>query len=105
MALWRICTALGFPHPRLMLAAMTSRELTELLSFHAIEPLGEERADLRSAIVASTLANVNRDSKRHPQPYRPKDFMPYHHEPEEDADALWGRIESSFNQMKARKHG
>lgn len=39
------------------------------------EPFGEDRADLRSGIVASVIANVNRDPKKG-RPYRPDDFMP-----------------------------
>lgn len=41
-----------------------------------MEPFGEERADLRSAIVACTVANAFRDPKKHPKPYSARDFMP-----------------------------
>lgn len=36
----------------------------------------EERADLRTAQIASLIANIYRDEKKKPAPYTPKDFMP-----------------------------
>lgn len=38
------------------------------------DPWGEERADMRSGIVASTIANVNRG--KHTSAFRVADFMP-----------------------------
>jgi hypothetical protein len=60
-----------------MLDEMTLPELGGWLALHRISPWGETRKDLRAGIVASVLANVNRDSKKRPKPYRPADFMPY----------------------------
>lgn len=40
-----------------------------------IEPFGEWRADLRAGIIASTVANGNRDPKKQKKPFRPEDFM------------------------------
>jgi hypothetical protein len=36
----------------------------------------ERRADSRAALVASVIANVNRDTKRKPQPFTVADFLP-----------------------------
>lgn len=44
------------------------------MAYYKIEPFGEERADLRAGIIASVIANANRDSKR--KAFEPKDFMP-----------------------------
>jgi hypothetical protein len=44
-------------------------------AYAQIEPFGEERADLRSGIVASVIANVNRDPKKG-KAFNPQDFMP-----------------------------
>lgn len=55
---------------------MSSRELAEWQAYWQIEPWGESRADLRSGIVASVMANVHRDAKTRRQPYTPRDFMP-----------------------------
>lgn len=56
-----------------LLAEISSAELTEWQAFYDLEPFGDIRADLRSGIVASTLANVMGDPKK---PTSPKDFMP-----------------------------
>lgn len=60
-----------------MLAAMRPSQLAEWLALYAVDPWGEQRADLRSGIVASTLANIHRDPKQKPQPFTAQDFMPY----------------------------
>jgi hypothetical protein len=59
-----------------LLSRTTSRELSEWMVYYELEPFGEERADLRSGIVASTIANVNRDPKKQKKPYSPQDFLP-----------------------------
>lgn len=53
----------------------SSRELTEWQIFAEVEPFGEARADLRDAMIASLIANVNRDPQSRPQPFTPDDFL------------------------------
>lgn len=48
----------------------------EWLAYMKLEPIGEERADLRAGIIASTIANANRNPKKRSKPFTPKDFMP-----------------------------
>jgi hypothetical protein len=52
----------------------SSRELSEWAAYLQLEPHGEERADLRAGIVASTIANANR--KKGGKAFKPSDFMP-----------------------------
>lgn len=59
-----------------LLSRVTSAELTEWIAFAELEPFGEERADLRAGIVASTVAEVNRNPKKRKQPFTPQDFLP-----------------------------
>lgn len=59
-----------------LLARISSEELTEWMAFSDLEPFGDERADVRSGIVAATIANANRDPKRKREPFTPRDFMP-----------------------------
>jgi hypothetical protein len=59
-----------------LLRRISSRELSEWLAFYELEPFGLERADMRAAIVASTVANTARDPKRRARPWMPGDFMP-----------------------------
>lgn len=46
------------------------------MAYALVEPWGEERADFRSAIVASNVANLGRDPKKRAKPYEASDFMP-----------------------------
>ena len=45
------------------------------MAYYEIDPWGEERADLRMGIMASVIANTNRDPKKS-RPYKARDFMP-----------------------------
>jgi hypothetical protein len=51
---------------RELLARVSSSELTELVAFELIEPRGERRGDLRSALIASTIANTAKSSDSDP---------------------------------------
>jgi hypothetical protein len=51
-----------------------SREFSEWLAYWHLEPWGEGRADLRTGILTSTLANIHRS--RETRPFTPSDFMP-----------------------------
>jgi hypothetical protein len=57
-----------------MLAEMTSTQFAEWMAYAQLEPWGEERADLRAGIVASTVANSMRGKKG--KPFKPADFIP-----------------------------
>jgi len=59
-----------------LLAQIPASELTEWQAYYNIEPFGEVRADSRAAIIASTVANTARDTKRKPKPFTPAEFMP-----------------------------
>lgn len=53
---------------------MPARLFTEWMIFYNLEPFGEQRADLRAAIVAATIANANRGKNQ--RAYKVEDFMP-----------------------------
>ena len=75
-----------------LLSEISSRELSEWMAYERLEPFGEKRADLRSAIVASTVANTARDEKKRRRPYTPEEFMPaFQAEDEEEAIEPWQR--------------
>ena len=46
------------------------------MAFYELEPFGPERNDVGAGIVASTIANVNRDPKKRKKPFSPSDFVP-----------------------------
>lgn len=60
-----------------MLREMRPSELGEFFALAHIDDWTGNRGDLQAAIIASTLANVNRDPKRKSEPFKPSDFMPY----------------------------
>ncbi|MER3438632.1 MAG: hypothetical protein C4346_14170 [Chloroflexota bacterium] len=59
-----------------LLRRISSRELTEWMAFFTLEPWGTEVEDWRFGMVASVIANVNRDPKRRRRPFEPREFMP-----------------------------
>lgn len=59
-----------------LLARIDSRELSEWMAYFSLEPWGTEVEDWRAGLVASTVANVNRDEKKRKKPFEPKDFIP-----------------------------
>lgn len=46
------------------------------MAFFSLEPWGTDADDWRFGMLASVVANVNRDPKRRRKPYAPQDFMP-----------------------------
>jgi len=50
------------------------------MAFAQVEPFGEKRADLRSAIVACTFANAHRGKNQ--KAFKPVDFIPQFERPE-----------------------
>lgn len=69
-----------------LLAQISSAELSEWAAYYRLEPFGDERADLRAGIVASTVANTAQTRKR--KAFKPADFMP-----------KFGRREQSWEQQ------
>lgn len=63
---------------RQLLAQTSSAELTDWKAFSLLEPFGERVADQRHGIAQAVATNLQRDSKRHPEPYTPEDFIPWH---------------------------
>lgn len=58
---------------------MSARELMEWVAFDAVEPIGEQRGDIRAAIVAATVANCHRDHRK--PPFALHEFMPFAEKP------------------------
>lgn len=63
---------------------VSSREFAEWMAYYRLEPFGELRHDLQSAIIASVIANVNRNPKKHAKPFKVDEFMPDFGTPEEE---------------------
>lgn len=64
---------------------MSSREFSEWMAYDRVDPFGPRRDDLRAGSIAAMIANVNRDSQRHPEPFTADEFA-IRFEPPEDID-------------------
>lgn len=72
---FRLAKELGYANPDAMLAIMPFRVFREWVLYARLEPFGERRADLRAAIIASTMANLW-GRKKGQRPYKLDRFMP-----------------------------
>lgn len=75
--MYRLALAVGHwsvEEPGGLADTVTAWQLMRWAEYGQVEPWGETRADLRSAIVASTMANTVRGKNQ--RPFRPADFMP-----------------------------
>lgn len=78
----------------------SSREVSEWMAYAGISPFGEERADVRAGIIASVIAEVNRDRKKQSRPFTPADFMPFVDRSEPATDELSVKIKQAFGGFK-----
>lgn len=93
---------------RQLLAQIDSAELTEWMAFAGIEPFGEVAADQRHGLAVSVLANINRDPKKRPAPYVPRDFIPWAEQAQvSDGPELLADPEAQSRLIKQKlfKHG
>lgn len=58
-----------------MLAEMTAHDLQEWQAYLRAEPLSADRTEVMLAQLAALTANINRDSKKKPDPYTVREFM------------------------------
>lgn len=58
-----------------LLDSISYPELIRWGKYYEAEPFGEWRADVRSAHIVSTLANINRDTKKRSKPYSIDEFL------------------------------
>lgn len=56
-----------------LLSRISSAEITEWMAYYDLEPFGEKRADLRSAIVSKVIADANSEKNKS---FDVDDFMP-----------------------------
>jgi len=86
---------------RELLGRMSSSEMSEWIAYAQIEPFGEERADLRAAIIASTVANTAR--QRGSRAFKPEDFMPqFGGRKAPDEQELKSKVDTAFRKLSGR---
>ena len=60
-----------------MTSGMSYPELLRWAAFYYMEGWPEYRADVRSGLICSVIANVNRDPEKRPEAFSVYDFMPF----------------------------
>lgn len=71
------------------------------MAFDRISPFGDERADLRTGILASLTANIHR--KKGAAAFTPADFMPFLERAKKDhASGLSSRLRAAFASFKGK---
>lgn len=59
-----------------MMSEMSTREFIEWATFYTKEPFGDLRGDIQAGIIASTIANANRNPKKRREMFKIMDFIP-----------------------------
>ena len=93
----RLALAMGEVNVEEMLAKISYRQFLRWMAFNRLSPFGDERADLRSAIVACTVANA-RPRKRGSRSFKPADFMPFRKK--RSGKDSWNLLKSFFGITK-----
>lgn len=75
LTLYRLALAVGELDVDALQAKMSRRRLMEWLAFYRIDPWGEQRADLRMGVLASTMIQLG--AKPSSQAPKPIDFLLY----------------------------
>lgn len=79
---------------------MSGYELTEWMAYYQLEPWCEHRADVRSAVIAKTMADIH--TKKTSKPLKLIDFMPFAQLAERrmSSYALSAKIKAAFMGMR-----
>ena len=77
---------------------MTAQEFALHWEEYQREPWGDVRVDVAGAVIARTLAEINRDREKRPQPFGLADFLPFAAQPEADRVEV-GSAQDMFDQL------
>lgn len=101
----RLAKELGIPNVNRMLRSMSGQDLAEWIAYSEQEPFGEERADLRMAILGSFLGNVFYQSLtgKEDAPFDVSDLMPKFGKPKETIgkDEAVAALDAMFSALVA----
>lgn len=85
---------------------MSSSEYSEWAAFHSIDPIGEERADIRQGITSAILANANKGkggTNREPSDFvLSRKHAPGQKSPQQ-MEAVFAQFARMHNKMNAQK--
>lgn len=83
-----------------MLRRIPSQLLMEWMAFYGMEPFGYEANFQGHALVASTLAEINRNPKKRQDPFTTSDFMPKT-EDDEDKPSVFKRLKDYLKNVNS----
>lgn len=66
---------------RQFLRCHSSQDIAELMAFDRLEPFGAGRTNMAIGELAALTANLYRDRKKVPEPFRAWQFVPFYSEP------------------------
>ena len=93
MLLFKLCLAVGYPHPDYLREVLTGKQLNDWYAYASLEPLGDEWADARNAVLCSLVHNLWRG--KHTRPRKPEEFLlQQEYSPEHEADDMWQHMKS-----------
>lgn len=100
MFAFRLAVQLGYPHPDILLASISSRQFAEWIAYSKIEPFGEIRDEIRHGQQMAMTANINRDTKTRRDPFSAIDFMNFidfkKDQREETAESISARLRNEI---------
>lgn len=73
--MYRLALHLGYASPTLMLEEITPQQFMEWMAYSQIEPFQDVRSDYHAALIAKVQADIARDPKKRPQPFKIEDFI------------------------------
>jgi len=90
MMAFRLCLAIGLPHPDWLWRLLTAKQWADWLAFSGVETWGDIRADLRAAIIGAHLSNRWRGKSE--TPVKPTDLMPHEKPHEQTPEEMEQRL-------------
>lgn len=99
---FRLCLALGYPHPDVLLREIDAIQLAEWEAYYHIEPFGYHIDNLRAGQICSTVANFSFASKR--RNFTAQDFaLQTKRSTPEPAESLGKRLLKHFQALVATR--
>jgi hypothetical protein len=86
-----------------LLNEIDSAEMTEWQAYYQLEPFGSLIDDERHGVAVSALANINRDSKTRPEPYKSSDFIAWRSFDKVDAGPILMQNAEAQSELIKRK--
>jgi hypothetical protein len=97
---YKLALTFGVVDPDWFYKNIPARIIGQWEAYYQIDPWGDERADLRNGILASTMVNCNPFRKKSARSAKPTDFMPFR----EKVKQTWQQIKGIFQALAGSKN-